>query len=78
MSDDVLKLVVTDDGVGSDPSVIEDPKSLGLIGMLERAANVGGLVVFSNHQKKGTSVTLTIPLPRAKSAPGPSPSGLIS
>ncbi len=63
--DDVLKLVVTDDGVGIDPSVIEDPQSLGLIGMLERAANVGGLVVFKHLPQNGTSVTLTIPLPTA-------------
>ena len=55
-------------------SIVEDPKSLGLIGMLERAANVGGLVVFSSHEQKGTSVTLTIPLPKTESAAGsPSP-----
>lgn len=59
-----LKLVVTDDGVGIDPSVIEDPQSLGLIGMLERAASVGGLVVFTPSSEKGTSVTFTAPLPK--------------
>lgn len=63
VSGNLLTLIVQDDGAGIDPAVVEDPKSLGLIGMLERAANVNGLVVFSNHQKKGTSVTLTIPLP---------------
>lgn len=63
VSENVLTLVVQDDGVGIDPALVEDPKSLGLIGMLERAANVNGLVVFSSNQKRGTSVTLTIPLP---------------
>lgn len=64
VSDDVLKLVVTDDGNGIDPSVIEDPQSLGLIGMHERAASVGGLVIFKHLSQKGTSVILTIPLPQ--------------
>jgi signal transduction histidine kinase len=64
----VLKLTVTDNGIGIDPSVIEDPQSLGLIGMLERAANVGGLVVFKHLPENGTSVTLTIPLSSAQPA----------
>ncbi len=78
VTENVLKLVVADDGKGIDPSIVEDPKSLGLIGMLERAANVGGLVVFSNRQDNGTSVTLTIPLPRANPAAGRSSPGFLS
>lgn len=63
----VLTVVVRDDGQGIDLAIVEDPKSLGLIGMFERAAHVGGLVVFSrNPQKSGTCVTLTIPLPRVQ------------
>ena len=75
VSGGVLKLVVTDDGTGIDPSVIEDPQSLGLIGMLERAANVGGLVVFNHLPENGTSVTLTIPLPTTRPADSQPPSG---
>lgn len=78
VSGNVLKLIVQDDGVGIDPAIAEDPKSLGLIGMLERAANVNGLVVFSSHQKKGTSVTLTIPLPPGNLPVDPPFTGLIS
>jgi signal transduction histidine kinase len=63
VSDGVLMLVVHDDGKGIDPSAVEAPRSLGLIGMLERAENVGGHVVFARHSKKGTVVTLTLPLP---------------
>jgi signal transduction histidine kinase len=63
VSDNVLVLTVHDDGKGIDPSVVEDPRSLGLIGMLERAENVGGHVVLARHPEKGTEVTLTLPLP---------------
>lgn len=63
IKDDVLRMVVQDDGRGIDPAIVEDPKSLGLMGMLERAASVGGKVVFSGHVRMGTCVTLTIPLP---------------
>lgn len=59
----VLKLVIHDDGKGIEPALVDDPKSLGLIGMLERAENVGGHVVFSRHPEQGTNVILTVPLP---------------
>ena len=59
---DVLTLAIHDDGKGIDPAFIEDPKSLGLLGMLERAENVGGHVVFTPHPRKGTDVILTVPL----------------
>ncbi|MGL4400678.1 MAG: sensor histidine kinase [Luteolibacter sp.] len=65
--ENVLTLVVRDDGRGIDLASVEDPKSLGLMGMFERAADVGGRVVFSGHPEKGTCVTLTIPLPPAGS-----------
>lgn len=63
--DQVLRLRVHDDGKGIDPAEIGDPKSLGLIGMLERAANVGGKVSFLRNPQKGTDVVLTIPLQKA-------------
>jgi signal transduction histidine kinase len=57
-----LKLTIHDDGKGIDPAILDDPKSLGLIGMLERANNVGGQVTFTPHPVKGTDVILSIPL----------------
>jgi signal transduction histidine kinase len=78
VSENLLTLVVQDDGQGIDPAIVEDPKSLGLIGMLERAANVGGLVVFSSHEQKGTCVTLTIPLPPARPDGASPPTGFLS
>jgi signal transduction histidine kinase len=59
--ENVLTLVVKDDGKGMAPSEVEDPMSLGLMGMLERAKTVGGQVSFSSPARKGTTVVLTIP-----------------
>ena len=67
--DGVLKLSVRDDGDGMDVSVLEDPKSLGLIGMLERAENIGGSVFFTSHVPKGTEVILTVPVPEKPTEP---------
>jgi signal transduction histidine kinase len=58
----VLKLEIHDDGKGIDPSILDNPKSLGLIGMVERAESVGGLVTFKPHPQQGTDVVLTVPL----------------
>jgi len=60
--EDVLTLTIQDDGVGIAPEVIEHPDSLGLVGMLERAADVGGKVEFDTSSGHGTKVVLTIPL----------------
>lgn len=64
VSDQVLELAIHDDGKGIDPNELDDPKSLGLIGMVERAGNVGGEVVFRRAASQGTNVVLTIPLQR--------------
>lgn len=58
----VLTLKVRDDGVGIDPDVVENPASLGLVGMLERAADAGGKVDFKSSSMEGTEVVLTIPI----------------
>ena len=60
---DRLILRIRDNGRGFDP---EDPslsKSLGLLGMRERAAILGGGVNVSSAPGKGTTVTAWIPLP---------------
>jgi PAS domain S-box-containing protein len=59
---DVLKLVISDNGVGFDPEDVKKKKSLGLVGMKERARMFEGeLVVYPNHPS-GTIVVLKIPL----------------
>ncbi|RYD47834.1 MAG: sensor histidine kinase [Verrucomicrobiaceae bacterium] len=64
----MLRLLVHDDGRGIDPAAADNPKSLGLIGMLERAEHVGGEVVFLRNPQKGTDVILTVPLPSTETA----------
>jgi signal transduction histidine kinase len=58
-----LVLEVQDNGRGITPSEIASTKSIGVLGMRERAALLGGDVTISGAPKKGTRVTVRIPLP---------------
>jgi PAS domain S-box-containing protein len=57
-----LVLVVEDNGRGITESEASDPKSLGLLGMRERALVFGGEVEIRGLPGRGTTVTLKIPL----------------
>lgn len=59
-----LLLEVEDNGVGIKELEIEDTKSLGILGMQERATLLGGMVKFRRNSVKGTTVTMQIPLNR--------------
>jgi signal transduction histidine kinase len=65
----MLTLRIRDNGVGIDPAVVGKPVSLGLIGMLERASDVGGSLEFRSSSGKGTEVELRIPLSAAAKEP---------
>ena len=60
--DDRLELTVEDHGAG----MRADTKraGLGIVGMRERAALVGGSIEFTVPPEGGTTVRLTVPLPR--------------
>lgn len=58
-----LELRIRDNGRGFDPADPAIPKSLGLLGMRERATMLGGQVNVSSSPGKGTRVTAWIPLP---------------
>ena len=60
-----LRVLITDNGIGIDPSKLESLKSLGLIGMRERAGSLGGKVRFSNLKGGGTRVLALFPLNEA-------------
>ncbi len=59
---DALVLDVVDDGVGLPRGAFTNPLSLGLLGMRERAARLGGTLAAEPATPKGTRVTLRLPL----------------
>jgi two-component system, NarL family, sensor histidine kinase UhpB len=56
-----LVLRVADNGRGINAADLDDPKSLGLLGMRERAEMLGGEVAFQPGTPHGTVVTLRLP-----------------
>jgi PAS domain S-box-containing protein len=63
---DRLVLLIRDNGRGFDQADPSLSQSLGLMGMRERAAILGGRVNISSAPGKGTTVTAWIPLPSTK------------
>ena len=58
-----LILTVRDNGRGITEKDVVHHRSIGLVGMRERAAQVGGEVTFLGRPARGTTVTLRVPLP---------------
>jgi len=58
---DEMLLEIRDDGRGVTAEEVSDPLSLGLIGIRERAALVGGTVRFEGIAGRGTIVSVLIP-----------------
>jgi signal transduction histidine kinase len=63
-SPELVRLEVADDGVGIPPGMIENPGSLGLVGMRERAAALGADFKVEGGPGSGTTVRATLPRPR--------------
>jgi len=57
-----LCMTVSDDGKGLDPEKL-DRKTLGLIGMKERALMMGGRLEIGNGESNGFRLAVTVPLP---------------
>ena len=64
VGDGQLVLQIKDDGKGITEKQIAHPKSLGLIGMRERARSLNGSTKIHGTSGKGTTVTVSIPLNR--------------
>ncbi|HZP61580.1 MAG TPA: response regulator [Opitutaceae bacterium] len=67
---DQLVLVISDNGRGISETEVASGKSIGLIGMRERASLLGGEVIFAGIPGQGTTVTVRIPLVAAKISTG--------
>jgi two-component system sensor histidine kinase UhpB len=59
---EVVAISVTDNGRGIPALELTDGRSLGLIGMRERAALLGGGLRARRRRRRGTIVTLTMPV----------------
>lgn len=67
-----LVLTVRDNGRGISEEEIANMRSLGLVGMRERATLIGGELTLQGALGQGTTVTLRVPLLRAR-GPDPAP-----
>jgi signal transduction histidine kinase len=56
-----IELTVTDDGLGFDPTTVAH-SGLGLIGIEERARELGGSIVVQSSAGNGTTIKVTLPL----------------
>jgi len=57
-----LALVLKDDGVGFDTTLLAKTKQFGLIGMQERVKSLNGIFSIKSTPDKGTLINITIPL----------------
>ncbi len=62
--DHELLLTVSDNGRGISEKEVVNSRSIGLIGMRERVAQVGGQVFFFGLPSRGTTVTMRVPMPK--------------
>ncbi|HZW02492.1 MAG TPA: PAS domain S-box protein, partial [Anaerolineaceae bacterium] len=67
---DFVKVEIVDDGRGITPGEINNNRSLGLLGMQERARQKGGFVEISRNTDKGTTVNAWIPIGSPELAEG--------
>ena len=57
-----LFLEISDDGLGISNENIQNGKTLGILGMKERAALLGGKLIIEGTKNKGTLTQLILPL----------------
>ena len=60
-----LTLSVVDNGRGISEKEVSDARSIGLAGMRERVAQVGGVVLIIGQPNRGTTVTMRVPIQEA-------------
>jgi PAS domain S-box-containing protein len=68
-ADGIVSLEVGDDGKGIPPEAISDPRSLGLLGIRERARRLGGTATVTGAPSRGTVVSVRVPRAAIGSVP---------
>jgi signal transduction histidine kinase len=68
-----LVLTVKDNGRGISEEEIANTRSIGLVGMRERAMLIGGEIALQGAPGRGTTMTLRVPLARQPKNPGATP-----
>lgn len=63
MENKIIVLIIEDDGVGFDEKEVAAKRTLGVLGMKERAAGIGGEYIISGNPGIGTTIEVKIPLP---------------
>lgn len=63
-TDHSLSLAVEDNGRGIQEQEFESPRSLGFLGLRERVLAFGGSIEVKGQEGKGTTVSVSIPLPQ--------------
>jgi signal transduction histidine kinase len=58
-----LTLEIADNGRGITETEVNNPRSIGLLGMRERAALLGGEILFHGATGQGTTVVIRLPIP---------------
>jgi signal transduction histidine kinase len=58
----MLRLTISDDGRGFDPTVSRGPAHHGLNNMRARAESLGGTLTMDSRPSAGTRVTFQVPL----------------
>jgi signal transduction histidine kinase/AmiR/NasT family two-component response regulator len=60
-----ITMQIADDGVGIDPEATKKPRSLGILGIRERFAALGGGLTIGRREPHGTLMTVFLPRPVA-------------
>jgi PAS domain S-box-containing protein len=60
--DHTITVIISDNGKGFDPAIVEVNKSFGIMGMKERVISLGGTFELLSSPGNGTSIIMSLPL----------------
>jgi signal transduction histidine kinase len=63
-----ISVRIHDNGRGIAAQALDDPSSIGLLGMRERAELIGATLTITAQPGKGTNILITVPVPKPRGA----------